>query len=157
MKDFDITSRRSQEIVLVLYALRELGGIRTKQEVLRFIRENRFYAIQPEDKESYDGKNEWKSDTLLCWGRKDAVMDDLGWLFRHDEKDSWDITGPGIEALEKIFQRFRTKKWAIHRCYMWRPEFKKIADPSYEQSRNDWSRSMGRRAKLFAMFEDFGL
>ena len=157
MKDFDITKRRSQEVVLVLYALRELGGIRTKQEVLRFIRENRFYAIQPEDTESYDGQNEWKSDTLLCWGRKDAVMDNLGWMFRHDEKASWDITRPGLEALEKIFQRLRRKKWAIHRCYMWRPEFKKIADPNYEPSTNDWSRAMSRHTQAFALLEELRL
>lgn len=158
MKDFDITKRRSQEVVLVLYVLRELGGSRTKQEVLRFIRENRFYALEPEDTESFDGQNEWKSDTLLCWARKDAVMEDLGWMFRHDEKDSWDINRPGLEALEKIFHHLQTKNWKIHQCYMWRPEFKKIADPSYEQSTNDWSRAMGQRhAKALALLEDLGL
>jgi len=51
---------------MVLYALQQLGGIRCKQEVLRFIREHRFYDLQEEDMERYDGCNEWIGDTLLC-------------------------------------------------------------------------------------------
>jgi hypothetical protein len=85
---FKIVTRRGQEVVMVLYALRELGGIRTKQEVLSFIRRHRFYAIQPQDKATYESHREWKADSLLCWARKDAVMDNLGWMFQHDEKDS---------------------------------------------------------------------
>jgi hypothetical protein len=75
MNTFKMFNRRGQEVVMVLYALRELGGIRTKQEVLSFIRSHRLYAIQPTDKAMYEGQHEWKSDTLLCWARKDAVMD----------------------------------------------------------------------------------
>jgi hypothetical protein len=140
MNQFKIYSRRGQEIVMVLYALRELGGIRTKQEVLRYIRANHFYAIQPEDTASYEGKTEWKADTLLCWGRKDAVMDNLGWMFHHDEKDSWEIARPGLTALDDIFARFQSKRWEVHRCFMWRPEFKRIVDQSYIPSERDWPR-----------------
>ena len=147
MNTFKIGSRRGQEVVLVLYALRELGAIRTKQDVLRYIREHRFYAIQTEDTLSYDGKSEWKADTLLCWGRKDAVMDNFGWMFRHDEKDSWEITRSGLAALDEIFKRFRTKSWELHRCFMWRPEFKSIVDPSYFQSERDWPRLRTRRER----------
>jgi len=55
-------SRRGQEIVIVLYALRELGAIRSKQEVLGFIHEHRFSDLRPEDKCSYEGKHEWKAE-----------------------------------------------------------------------------------------------
>ncbi len=125
---------------MVLYALRELGAIHSKEEVLRFIRQHRFYAIQPEDKETYESKREWKSDTLLCWGRKDAVMERLGWMFHHDEKDSWEIARPGLTALDEICAHFRKGRWEIHRCFMWRPEFKRIIDPNYIPSSRDWPR-----------------
>ena len=141
--EFDIYSRRGQEIVLVLYALRDLGAIHTKQQVLRFIRGGHFYDVQPEDKCSYDGKREWKADTLLCWGRKDAVMDE--WMFHHDEKDSWELTREGHRALDEIIARFRSRRWNIHECFLWRPEFKRIVDPSYVPSALDKTRPHGRR------------
>lgn len=143
--DFDIYKRRSQEIVMVLYALRELGSIRSKQEVLRYIRNHRFYEMLPEDKESYESRSEWKADTLLCWGRKDAVMADLQWLTPHDEHDSWQINRDGQAALEQIIGNFRKKTWKIHRCYMWRAEFKRLIDPSYERSYKDRARPHSRR------------
>lgn len=141
--EFDIYSRRGQEIVLVLYALRDLGARHTKQEVLRLIRARRFYDVQPADKASYHGKREWKTDTLLCWGRKDAVMDE--WMFHHDEKDSWELTREGHRALHDIIVRFRSRRWEIHKCFLWRPEFKRIVDPSYVPSALDETRPTGRR------------
>ena len=154
MNTFKIFSRRGQEVVMVLYALRELGGIRTKQEVLSFIRQHRLYAIQPEDKAKYEGHHEWKSDTLLCWARKDAVMDNLGWLFHHDEKDSWQITRAGLAALDDISKRFRTKRWEIHRCFMWRPEFKRIMDSTYTESSRDWPRLRTQRERRKQLLEE---
>lgn len=139
--NIDIFSRRGQEVIMVLYALRELGGIRTKEEVLRFIRQNRFYELLPEDRESYDGKREWKSDTLLCFARKDAVENDL--MFDHDKKDEWEITRAGLEALSKVIGRFRTQQYAVQRCFMWRPEFKKIIDSTHSPSSSDHVRRSG--------------
>ncbi len=154
MNAFRIYSRRAQEVVMVLYALRELGGIRTKQEVLSFIRTRHFYAIQPEDKASYESHHEWKSDTLLCWARKDAVMDNLGWMFHHDEKDSWEITRAGLAAIDDIWKRFRTKRWEVHRCYMWRPEFKRIVDSTYIESAHDWPRLRTQRDRRRKLLEE---
>lgn len=141
--EFDVYSRRGQEIVMVLYALRTLGAIHTKEEVLRFVREHHFYDLQPGDKCSYDGKREWKADTLLCWGRKDAVMGE--WMFDHDEKDSWELTREGYRALEEIIARFRSGRWEVHKCFLWRQEFKKIVDPGYIPSARDETRPHGRR------------
>ena len=143
VQEFDIYSRRGQEIVMVLYALRELGAIQTKQDVLQFIREHRFYDLQPADKCSYDGKREWKADTLLCWGRKDAVMGE--WMFDHDEKNSWELARAGHMALQEIISRFRSGHWNVRKCFLWRPEFKKIVDPSHVPSPQDEPRPRGRR------------
>ena len=156
MKASRIYSREGQEVIMVVYALSQLRRICTKQEVLRFIREQRLYAIQPEDTQSYESKNEWKSDTLLCWGRKHAVMDSLGWMFHHDEKDCWDITRDGLSELEDIFKRFRAKRLAIQKCFMWSPEFKVIVDPSYVASARDTPRLKTARQRMIweAIIED---
>lgn len=130
---------------MVLYALREMGAIQSKQNVLRFIREQRLYDLRPEDKCSYEGKHEWKADTLLCWGRKDAVMGE--WMFDHDEKDSWELAREGHRALEEIIARFRSGRWDVHECFLWRPEFKKIVDPSYIPSTRDAERPTGHRQR----------
>jgi hypothetical protein len=145
VSEFEVYGRRGQEIIMVLYALRELGAIHTKQDVLRFIREHHFYDLQPEDKCSYESKREWKADTLLCFGRKDAVMGD--WMFDHDEKDSWELARPGYRVLDEIISHFRTKRWQIHKCFLWSSEFKKLIDPTYVPSSRDDSRPLGRRQK----------
>ena len=142
---FEIYSRRGQEVVMVLYALRELGAIHSKEEVLRFIRERHFYQLHPEDKQSYESKREWKADTLLCYGRKDAVTGE--WMFHHDEKDSWELTREGHEALESIIACFRAHQWEIHKCFLWRPEFKKVVDPTHIPSSHDHKAPKGRRRK----------
>ncbi len=141
--EFDVYNRRGQEIVMVLYALSKLGARHAKQEVLQFIREHRFYDLQPEDKCSYDGRHEWKAETLLCWGRKDAVMGE--WMFHHDEKDSWELTRGGRRALQEIISRFQSGRWEVRKCFLWRPEFKKVVDPNYTPSTLDELRPQGRR------------
>jgi hypothetical protein len=68
-----IYGNRGQGILLVLYALRELWGACTKQEVLRFIQRAGLYEVTGHDLPPYEGQNEPKYHTLLCWARKDAV------------------------------------------------------------------------------------
>lgn len=145
INDIDIYSRRSQEIVIVLYALRELGAIQSKQSVLRFIRERHFYELRSDDTNSYESKREWKADTLLCYARKDAVMN--GWMSDHDENDSWELNREGQAALAEITARFRSQSWQVHKCYLWAPKFKKVIDPDYIQSPDEYVRPQSGRAQ----------
>lgn len=150
VSQFDVFSRRGQEITMVLYALRTKGGNHAKQEILQFIRENRFYDLQPHDKCSYEGKREWKAETLLCWGRKDAVIGD--WLFDHDERDSWELTGDGRKALDEIITRFRDRSWDIRQCYLWTPAFKTTIDPTYVRSSRDAARPASRHPRVTSSY-----
>jgi hypothetical protein len=155
----DLFGRRGQELVMVLYALSELRGIRTKEDVLRLIRQRRFYELRPEDKESYEGKREWKSDTLLCFARKDAVG--AGFMFNHDEKNSWEITRSGLDALAGVVAYFHSQPIALRRCFMWRPEFKLIIDPSHTDISEDHVRRLTGRGtsfieKALAMLSEIG-
>jgi hypothetical protein len=145
--NLDLFSRRGQELVMVLYALKKLGAIHTKEEVLRYIRQHRFYELHPEDKESYESRREWKSDTLLCWARKDAVESDF--MFDHDERDSWEITRSGLDALAGVIAYFRTRPTAIRRCFMWRPEFKLVIDPTHTDTSQDHVRGLTGRGMSF--------
>lgn len=138
--DIDVFGRRGQEVVMVLYALQELRAIRTKAEVLDFIRRRRLYALRPEDKESYESKREWKSDTLLCFARKDAVKNGL--MFDHDEKDSWEITRAGLQTLDQVIAYIRSRPNSVRRCFMWRLEFKQIVDPAHNDPSQDHIRSI---------------
>jgi hypothetical protein len=145
--NIDLFGRRGQELIMVLYVLKELRRSCTKEEVLRFIREHRFYAFRPEDQESYDGKREWKSDTLLCFARKDAVENDL--MFDHDEKDSWDITRTGLKVLAQVTAYFQSRPGLIQRCFMWRPEFKQLIDPNHTDFSDDHVRELSGRGMSF--------
>jgi hypothetical protein len=133
----DYASRRAQEILLVLVALETLKGIRTKQEILRYIRSQNWLARTDQDNGKYEGSNESKSDTLLCFGRKDAVLEEL--MFRHDEKDSWEITRIGCDTLKYEKGLFVNGIQKIERCYMWTEKFKKFFDPLYTPSKRDWT------------------
>ena len=49
----------------------------------------------------------------------------------------------GHRAVEEIIGRFRSKRWTVGRCFIWRPEFKKLIDPSYVPSSQDYVRPAG--------------
>jgi len=73
-------------------------------------------------------------------------------LFDHDERDSWELTREGHRALEEIIARFRSRgrnRWEIHKCFLWRTEFKKIIDPSYLPSSRDHKRPPRQRRRPY--------
>ena len=129
--------RRFQEMVLVLFALNIMGGIRSKQEVLRYIRCQGWLASTQEDRGNYEGCREPKSETLLCYARKDAV--EAGLMFDHDERDHWEIAREGQSFLVREKRHFGSKAQSVRCCYMWTPKFKQIWDASYVPSARDWS------------------
>ena len=126
-------------MLLVLFALYKMGGSRTKEEVLRHIRANGWMASTPQDHENYEGKNESKSDTLLCFARLDDVK--KGLMFHHDESDCWDITRMGQDFLENQKHLFGSEKQDVRHCYMWTPKFKTIFDTDYVPSEKDHTAS----------------
>ena len=135
-----IYSSRGQCVILILYALRELGSQHSKKEVLRFIQDARLYQVIPDyDLPPYANKNEARYQTLLAWARKDAFETD--WLVQTDERDAWQISRLGRAVLEKNLQRFLTGgDLDVRKCYLWTPKFKKLVHPSYEPSNEDAER-----------------
>jgi hypothetical protein len=76
-----------------------------------------------------------------------AVGSDL--MFDHDEKNSWQITRAGLDALASVTAYFRARPTAIRRCFMWRPEFKLVIDPTHTDTSQDHVRGLTGRGMSF--------
>src|SRR5260221_12071593 len=123
-------SNRGQGVILVLYALRELAGACTKQEVLRFISSAGFYDITRHDLPPYDNQSEPRYHTLLAWARKDALI--RGWLVDTAERDAWQLSRAGRRVLEGTCERYSSGALRGRKCYPWTPKFKKLMHPAFQ-------------------------
>jgi hypothetical protein len=132
-KKITYSSRRGQELILVLAALWELGARNSKRETIFFINSSGWFDVSRHDLPAYVGCNEPKYHTLLAWARKDGTIKE--WIF-DEERDSWGITRDGRRILEKSKENFQ-KEWKVSECYLWTPKFKKIMDASYVPSDAD--------------------
>ena len=128
-------TNRGQGIVLVLYALKMLGGSNTKQEVLECIAEHGWYDVKRCDLKPYPGQNEARYHTLLAWARKDCYEFEL--LIPTDERNDWSLSRLGHAFLEDKMQKYRTKIWDVRLCYLWKPTFQRLMDPTYIPSSMD--------------------
>jgi hypothetical protein len=133
-KRIDIYSNRGQGCFLVLYAVRDLGGIPASRETLDNIVRNGWYKIRADDLPPYDRQTEPAYHTLLRWARKDSV--EFG-LIANDHWDEWALTRKGSVKLDEILGGFREKKFSVHKCYLWTQEFKRLVDPTYVPSPED--------------------
>lgn len=141
-------SNRGQGVILVLYALSQLGAACTKQEVLDFISDTGFYDITRHDLPAYPSQNESRYRTLLAWARKDALIN--SWLEDPNERDAWQLSREGRRVLERTIERYKSGEWSVRKCYLWTPHFKKLIDPAYEPSPEDSVRAEERFAGLLA-------
>jgi hypothetical protein len=128
-------SNRGQGVFLVLHALHLLGGSNAKQDVIGCISNGGWYDVTRHDLPPYEGMNEPKYHTLLAWARKDCYERD--WMLKTDQKDDWSISRDGRMILESATERYRKKEWDVRKCYLWKPDFKRSIDPSYEPSSAD--------------------
>jgi len=131
----NVYSNRGQGVVLVLYALQELGGVCAKREVLSFIQYADLYEITRHDLPPYKSQSEPKYHTLLAWARKDALI--AGWLIDTSEQDAWQLSRPGRNILARTTTRYRNGNLSVRMCYLWTPKFKKTVDPAYVPSADD--------------------
>ena len=134
-----IENPRAQCIIMLFAALHELQGCRSKQEAVTFIRQKHWFDIHDEDKRPYPSAttNEPRWETLIAWGRKDAVLAEL--MFRHGT-DQWELTRRGIEEFRSVRSQYRSGNLEVRRCYLWSLAFKQWMDPSFLPSNRDWPR-----------------
>lgn len=128
----DLSKTRPQIIVLILEALERLGISGSKQEVIRRIAAEGWFAhVYPEDNLPYPSQDEPRWETLIAWARKDAFDGVNAGLLDGTERDCWTLTRSGREALKKIKQSFQEGNHRADTCYMWSQTFKRLIDPHY--------------------------
>lgn len=137
----DVYQKRGQCISLLLAALNELGGSNPKSDVIRFIAEQRWFELQPEDKKPYpsqiDNSREPRWHTLIAWARKDSSLHDL---VNDHEHNSWSLTRYGREKWEAKRKDFESGKLKATKCYLWTAKFKSYMCPSYKPGPDDEQR-----------------
>lgn len=140
----DQYSERAQRLLCLLYALRELKGNPRKQEVLCYVREERFLDLNEDDFIPYDTQTEDKWKTDLAWRRKDGVQ--WGHVF-NNQRDSWEITRHGRDLVDLAQELSAKKEYDVTRCYLWSAKLKRIFDPNYQPSTKDKRRPRFGRTK----------
>lgn len=124
---------RGQQVILLLYVLAKLEGLRPKEVVYAYIKTQSFYDLTEDDLEACrsTGQARWK--VQLAYARKDAHQ--RRWL--QDCRHEWGLSAEGEQQLCKCIEKFRRKEWDVARCYLWTPKFKGIIDPDYTPSEKD--------------------
>jgi hypothetical protein len=145
LPNIDVYGDRGQCMVMLLAALSELRAIRTKQEVLAYIQHHHWFDIQADDWNPYPSQTEPKWHTMIAWARKDCV--ERGWMFDHDELDSWEATRSGLKLFEKYAPQFETAELDVSKCYLWSTVFKRRMCSRHQPSSRDLARP--RIAQLF--------
>jgi hypothetical protein len=133
-----IYSNRGQGVFLVLYSLRKLGGICTKQEVISFIQHADLYEISRHDLPPYKDQSEPRYHTLIAWARKDAMLEE--WLVDTKERDAWQLSRDGADMLDRTTRRYQTSELTVRNCYLWTAKFKRQIDQTYKPSPEDAKR-----------------
>jgi hypothetical protein len=131
----ELYQNRAQGMILVLCAVRESGNAPSSRETLALIQKNGWYNLRAaDDLPPYDSQTEPGYQTLLRWARKDAVELEL---IANDHRDEWAMTRRGSQSLDKLLGKFRSQEFAVQRCYLWTPLFKRFVDPMYSESEHD--------------------
>jgi hypothetical protein len=132
-------SYQGQCIVLVLAALYEMRGIKTKQETIAFIEEHRWFNLQPNDTVEYPTHPyEPRWHTWIAFGRQWAI--DRNLMSHFGGRDQWEISPKGIEKFESVRDKLRCNQYKVRHGYLWSPVFKKWLCPDYEPSGKDAKR-----------------
>jgi len=130
--------RRTQEILIVLYALDDLGGIRTRREVIDHISLNRWYEIAGDDLVPTRTSNEPRYRIDLAWARKDAV---LGECVNNSERNSWELSRDGKKVLENVCYLFRSGELDIGCLEFLSIFIKRMIVPGFQPKATDRKRN----------------
>ncbi len=146
-------TEQMQRLICLIFVLEEIPRRPArKQEVIEYIRQQRYLDIRPEDLDSYITQTEPRWNTDIAFRRKDGVEEGL--LF-NNERDAWELTRDGIEGLEKVKKACVSKKYNVRERYLWTKHLKTALDPSYKPSPADKTRP--RKFKSKDLFKDFCL
>jgi hypothetical protein len=135
-------SYNGQLITLVLAALHQMQGVRTKQEMIAYIDKHGWFHLNPGDEVVYPSheytNKEPRWHTWIAFGRQAAAEKDL--LSHFGGRDQWKISPKGTEKLDGVRAKLASGVYDIRRGYFWCPVFKSWLCPGYTQSDKDAKR-----------------
>jgi hypothetical protein len=138
----DLCEPKEQFITLLLYMLRRLDFVASREDTLHGITKERFFDAQPEDLEQYLDRNsmpvEPRWHVFIMGAYHDALR--RGYLEERKLPNCWVISDDGRRELDRRIAAFQTGRVDVRLCYLWRTKFKLLIDPSYYPSDRDAQR-----------------
>jgi hypothetical protein len=133
---------RWQCMAMVLVTVRETRGGLTKAEAIEHIRNNRWFALEPEDKYPFNQhtSHEPRWITAIAWARKDCVKRDL---MIKGSFNSWEISREGLNTSAHISKAFHDGTLDVRPCYLWSRHFKLCMNPAYIPGQTEGKRPIG--------------
>ena len=138
-------------MILVLQALRDMGGINRRRQVIDFISKKRWYQIIGDDLAPTTTSIEPRYRIGLAWARKDCVLKNY---IENFERDSWELNRDGRFALDELMLKFQSNVWNIRQCEYLTTKFKSILVPGFEPSDKDRKR-LSEEQKLKALMDEY--
>ena len=141
--DIVIYSPRWQCMVMLFAALSQVRGGMTKADTIAFIRDQRWFDIQPEDRLPYPSNKLTSKEprwmTIIAWARKDGVQHRL---MHKGGFNDWDLNAEGLDSFGIIARACRDARIDVRRCYLWARPFKLRMNPSYPPDAKELKRPM---------------
>jgi len=137
---FSYDSFRGQCVMLLVGALKGLGGTGTRQEVLGYIAERHYFDIEAEDRLPF-------ATDIRAGPRWELLMSLVvpaclrGGCIRETMEGGWRLTRAGAELYSRTRKLLREGTFDPHLCFLWTREFKKRLVPGYEPQPGDRHRS----------------
>lgn len=145
--NLSVTSVRGQQLICLLYALHEMGGINSAQEVCEFIHCRGYLLLCPKDRSPYPSQMEPRWRTDIRWRRKDGVQSGL---ITGDEHNEWEINRAGILALEAVEHGASRGLFSLDDCYLWSTGLKRAFLPGFVPSQDVMYHSREKRRSTYA-------
>ena len=134
--NFSYDSFRGQCVMLLLGALKELRGKRTKREVLGYIAEKHYFDMAAEDQLPFPThvRTEPRWELLMSWVFPDCLH---GGCIRETVEGRWQLTREGAKLYSRTAKLLRDGTFDPHQCFLWTGEFKKRLVPAYKPRPGD--------------------
>ncbi len=145
--NLSVTSVRGQQLICLLYALHEMGGIHSAQEVCEFIHRRGYLLLRWEDRSPYPSQMEPRWRTDIRWRRKDGVQSGL---ITGDEHNEWEINRDGILALEAVARGASHGFFSLDDCDLWSTGLKRTLLPGFVPSQDVTYHSREKRRSTCA-------
>jgi hypothetical protein len=119
-----------QQLVMLLYALDQLGGSATKREAIDYIREYGIYRYRASDNKLVKSGVEAKWMNDIAWARKDSVRK----FVDNRERNSWDLLPEGRLYIKELRLLGQQNGIAVEKCHLWNARFRQVFSKKHQEA-----------------------